>query len=57
MRGCFAVCLLVGLFVTQTTWAEPADTKYYLANYRHLVPDDVEFWEYCTNEKIGGRIL
>jgi hypothetical protein len=27
MRGCFAVCLLAGLFITQTTCVETVDTK------------------------------
>ena len=29
---------------------------YYLANYRHLVPEDVEIWEYCTSENSGARL-
>ena len=29
---------------------------YYVANYEHLIPDDVEIWEYCTSEHAGRRI-
>ena len=29
---------------------------YYLTNYRHLVPDDVEIWEYCISELKGERL-
>jgi len=28
----------------QESWAE-----YYLRLYRHLIPDDVEVWEYCSD--------
>ncbi len=29
---------------------------YYLTNYRHLIPDAVEFWEYYTVEGKGERL-
>jgi hypothetical protein len=30
--------------------------SYYLDNYGHLVPDDVEIWEFCTTEQLGARL-
>ena len=29
---------------------------YYLANYQHLIPENVEIWEYCTLERKGVRL-
>ena len=30
--------------------------KYYIDKYGYLIPDDVEFWEYCTDEHGGNRV-
>ncbi|WP_421698019.1 hypothetical protein [Ancylobacter sp.] len=30
--------------------------SYYIRSYPHLIPDDVEFWEYCEIEASGKRI-
>ncbi len=43
-------------FVLKHMRREVSLATYYLANYYHLIPDDVEFWEYCTIENDGVRI-
>jgi hypothetical protein len=43
-------------FVLKHLRRQQSLARYYLSNYGHLVPDDVEFWEYCTAENVGGRI-
>jgi hypothetical protein len=30
--------------------------RYYIDKYGYLIPDGVEFWEYCTVERIGEKI-
>ena len=43
-------------FVLKHLRREMSLASYYLANYRHLIPDDVEMWEYCTDKRQGNRI-
>jgi hypothetical protein len=43
-------------FVLKHLRREVSLATYYMANYQHLIPDDVEIWEYCTLEQSGKRI-
>lgn len=46
------------LFVLKDRCAGRMETlaSYYLRNYRHLVPDDVEFWEFDAVSNLAERI-
>jgi hypothetical protein len=44
------------LFVLKHKRGDISLASYYLANYRHLVPDEIEIWEYCTAENKGDRL-
>lgn len=44
------------IFVLKNLRGEVSLATYYIANYGHLIPDDVEIWEYCTEERKGQRI-
>jgi hypothetical protein len=43
-------------FVLKHLRREVSLATYYIANYQHLIPDDVEIWEYCTLEQTGKRV-
>lgn len=43
-------------FVLKHSRREQTLASYYLEKFSHLVPDDVEFWEYCTAESVGGKL-
>jgi hypothetical protein len=43
-------------FVLKHMRKEVSLAAYYLANYYHLIPEDVEIWEYCTVDQAGRRI-
>jgi hypothetical protein len=30
--------------------------RYYIDKYEYLIPEGVEFWEYCTVERVGAQI-
>jgi hypothetical protein len=43
-------------FVLKHLRREVSLATYYVANYQHLMPADVEIWEYCTVERACNRI-
>lgn len=45
------------LFVLKHSRREISLASYYVANYRHLIPEGVELWEYCTSEFRGSRLV
>jgi hypothetical protein len=43
-------------FVLKHLRREVSLATYYVGNYQHLIPNDVEIWEYCTVDHTGARI-
>lgn len=43
-------------FVLKNLRRETSLAAYYLRNYTHLIPSDVEVWEYCTLEALGVQL-
>ena len=44
------------MFVLKHQRNEQSLAAYYIRNYAHLIPDGVEFWDYCETEATGTRI-
>ena len=43
-------------FVLKHSRRDISLATYYLRNYGHMVPREVEVWEYCMNELGGARL-
>ncbi|WP_127090036.1 hypothetical protein [Aquabacter cavernae] len=44
------------MFVLKHSRKDQSLASYYIRNYSHLIPEGVEFWEYCEIETVGTRI-
>jgi len=48
------------LFVVELFYSEKHQqslAQYYISTYGHLIPDDVEFWEFDKTKKIANRLI
>lgn len=45
------------MFVLKHHKADLSLASYYLRTYGHLIPDDVELWEFDTETQVGQKLL